>query len=680
MVGLGSPITPGSGVPLVVAPARDAAAHAVLSPVMKLTHERKASAPVPIVNGKNAHTHASLDEDTERDAGNSLSVFCEAIHRSESCSSTPEFKALEHSSAVSAPEHSLLSNAMRAREALESNEDAHTEPKAIGTTELASSSVVTTAAAQRASSALLATSVPVSRAVPPRPHQQLPSGSPPSVRFASGICTPPRSGILAPMGFPPFTASLFGAAPEDEHVTVWDPSTGKTIAGNAAPYRKNLSQWLAKNPNFCEKSDELKSSKRRSQNRRAKSAASLFAELCLMPELTQHIIRQLEGVLGESRENEVFPIAMDEDDEPDWSSEEYVRLEEGLCHLGEELLRASSSATSSGGGSIDNEAGSRGVLRAVTEAQWTALTSTIGTEKTQREVLSRSLAVLVRASHLASMALQSQNHALQASLDDAMGDDDDDEEGARPPKRSNSASLLVSLASPGSAMATGFGPDAGGLLMPALSLPPAAMSFMDRSFRVPREPRITVWEPITGRTVSGNAAPCRRNLDQWLTAHPGWVPKGEENLSNSRRARHRKQSRSTASSTNNTPAHGPAPDPIAPSLTAALEGLLLMKQSPAVNSAPHPRLDRSAGTELASFSLGERSGAAAGVSSAAGVASGVTPVRAAGGPLDSSSISEGGNSSDSEEHGRAGVSGLARRGTKRNSESMEPLESMGATK
>jgi hypothetical protein len=89
--------------------------------------------------------------------------------------------------------------------------------------------------------------------------------------------------------------------------------------------------------------------------------------------------------------------------------------------------------------------------------------------------------------------------------------------------------------------ATPFHPHVGsfsGSMEPS-SLPnmDSATHFLDRSFRCPREPRITVWDPNNGRTVSGNAAPCRKNLDQWLQQHPGWVVKGEDQLSSSRRAR-----------------------------------------------------------------------------------------------------------------------------------------------
>eukprot|EP00658_Telonema_sp_P-2_P028456 TRINITY_DN217_c0_g1_i4.p1 TRINITY_DN217_c0_g1~~TRINITY_DN217_c0_g1_i4.p1 ORF type:complete len:221 (+),score=36.55 TRINITY_DN217_c0_g1_i4:201-863(+) len=34
--------------------------------------------------------------------------------------------------------------------------------------------------------------------------------------------------------------------------------------------------------------------------------------------------------------------------------------------------------------------------------------------------------------------------------------------------------------------------------------------------------RVTVWNPITGKKLSGNASPFRRNLHKYLAAHPDW--------------------------------------------------------------------------------------------------------------------------------------------------------------
>ncbi|KAK1868834.1 hypothetical protein I4F81_011316 [Pyropia yezoensis] len=224
----------------------------------------------------------------------------------------------------------------------------------------------------------------------------------------------------------PAAFSMLTASPgiDDEHVTVWEPATGKTVAGNAAPYRRNLSTWLLTHDGWEEKADELKSSKRRSAARRAKAAAASFSNL-------------------------------------------------------------------------------------------SPLSSSVPT-----------------------------------------GND-----------------FLGGLA--------------GG-------------------FRTAREPRVTVWEPATGRTLSGNAAPCRRNLGAWMTSHPGWLPKAEEQLSSSRRARNRKSflgagglllpmgslggsvdgggGRSGYPQLPSAVALdaaelGPSLTPLSPALSDALEGLLLMSGS-----------------------------------------------------------------------------------------------------
>jgi len=40
---------------------------------------------------------------------------------------------------------------------------------------------------------------------------------------------------------------------------------------------------------------------------------------------------------------------------------------------------------------------------------------------------------------------------------------------------------------------------------------------------IPEEDRrVTVWNPITGKKLSGNASPFRRNLHKYLAAHPDW--------------------------------------------------------------------------------------------------------------------------------------------------------------
>jgi len=408
---------------------------------------------------------------------------------------------------------------------------------------------------------------------PVLPHQQQQQQqlqTPPS-RFSAfahqatpmvGLSTSLPSGSPSALGssvgaqFPPYTASLFGAPlADDEHVTVWEPATGKTVAGNAAPYRRNLAQWLAAHPGWEEKADELKSSKRRSAARRAKAAAAAFAALCqnapVAARLTAEIEERVTQLTRLSGNREVVDAG-----DSDWSSEEYVRLEEALSRLGEELMALTEADFNLQWSQSDAQG----------SARWTAIAAIVSTSKTELEVLRRGLAILSRAiEHTAR---------LPGSAADG--------------ERSRGTAFPVSLRG---------GAAGGGAMipteLPSLSLPPASVSFLERSFRAPREPRITVWEPSTGRTVSGNAAPCRRNLEQWIAQHPGWEPKQDEHLSSSRRARNRKSGLSAASSANNTPAFGPqksppAEAPFTPALSAALEGLLLMHNSPALAPAQPP--------------------------------------------------------------------------------------------
>lgn len=112
-------------------------------------------------------------------------------------------------------------------------------------------------------------------------------------------------------------------------------------------------------------------------------------------------------------------------------------------------------------------------------------------------------------------------------------------------------------------------------------------SFLERSFKAPREPRVTVWNPTDGRTISGNAAPCRRNLETWMRGHPGWVPKEEKQLSSSRRKRNQKVRPSSMPSTQ--PVLSPSSvEPESPHFNDALQGLLCLSRSPFANSPPNP--------------------------------------------------------------------------------------------
>eukprot|EP00181_Compsopogon_caeruleus_P004053 CAMPEP_0184684432 /NCGR_PEP_ID=MMETSP0312-20130426/15239_1 /TAXON_ID=31354 /ORGANISM="Compsopogon coeruleus, Strain SAG 36.94" /LENGTH=388 /DNA_ID=CAMNT_0027137595 /DNA_START=496 /DNA_END=1662 /DNA_ORIENTATION=- len=344
---------------------------------------------------------------------------------------------------------------------------------------------------------------------------------------------------------------------DDEHVTVWEPTTGKTVAGNAAPYRRNLSSWLSTHPGWEEKADELKSTKRRSAARRARVAAASFAALCAHEQVSTLLHQDLQNRM----KNLGICVADALDDaylNGEWSTDDYVRLEEGLVKLAHEIYL--------GGNDL-------GVLR---DNRWQTVTATVGSDKAEDDVLTRAFSLLSRgmASAPASMKLITQClEAAPGSLGDTWTPVSGSPGGEGDPART-------------------------------LSLSGSNLSFLERSFRTPREPRITVWEPSTGRTISGNAAPCRRNLEQWMALHPGWVPKAEQNLSTSRKMR---QSRSqdadyspsqlTSSLLDQLQASEAAQyssfDGNSSSLSDALQGLLNLKQG-GLDTEPEDEGDPSA--------------------------------------------------------------------------------------
>jgi len=381
----------------------------------------------------------------------------------------------------------------------------------------------------------------------------------------------PSSAVSVP--FPPYMASLFGAAAaEDEHVTVWDPVGNRTIAGNAAPYRRNLAQWLEAHPGWEEKADELKSSKRRSAARRAKAAAVKFAMLCQNTELARRLLSSMERRLAQLGEVEWSTNSVAHNTErasdAEWSPEEYVRMEEALVRLSEDMMFRSYQDPQKDSSSQDTDDDCD---------CWSPIVLAVGGDKGERDVLKRARTIMSQAVNHSS---RTQERPIEIPSNTG-----------RSLTESRGLSVF-SLDRPSAASSTAFLPAD----LPSLSLPPPSVSFLERSFRAPREPRITVWDPSTGRTVSGNAAPCRRNLEQWMASHPGWEIKSEEHLSSSRRARNRKSSLSAASSASNTPAFGPRAAPefvgetsLTPALSAALEGLLLIQQSPALRPISDPR-------------------------------------------------------------------------------------------
>ncbi|GAB0491649.1 hypothetical protein MMPV_002903 [Pyropia vietnamensis] len=419
---------------------------------------------------------------------------------------------------------------------------------------------------------------------------------------------PGGGGVPAAAGSP-YTASLplplyagsFSSI-DDEHVTVWEPATGKTVAGNAAPYRRNLSMWLLAHGGWEEKADELKSSKRRSAARRAKAAAASFSNLCVCTPVVAALLadaRQRAAAVAVgpaavaaagggaapttavSEEAAAAAAAAAASTTPgtspatgvahlpyasEWPADLRVRLQEALVRLGEEVHAAGRD------------------MSTLHPERWRALTASVGGGKTEEETLAMSIDALsrglaVHAHAAASLATLgggmtgssgSQSDLGHASIDTSglallhnatKGGEESRGLSAVGGGLAASAAAAVAAAaaagaSPGGGAAVGTGGSLGGggtvgLLSssPAVGCSPLSSSVptgneflggLAGGFRTAREPRVTVWEPATGRTLSGNAAPCRRNLGVWMTSHPGWLPKAEEQLSSSRRARNRK--------------------------------------------------------------------------------------------------------------------------------------------
>ncbi|KAI0563922.1 BRK domain containing protein [Gracilaria domingensis] len=138
---------------------------------------------------------------------------------------------------------------------------------------------------------------------------------------------------------PSYPATLFGAlSPDDEHVTVWEPLTGKTVAGNAAPYRRNLGAWLSAHPGWEEKADELKSSKRRSAARRARAAALSFSVLCCYPVAAFLADDAAKRLAALSTKHADDALLCDENAIASWTADDFVRLQEALFTLGQHSL------------------------------------------------------------------------------------------------------------------------------------------------------------------------------------------------------------------------------------------------------------------------------------------------------------------------------------------------------
>jgi len=326
------------------------------------------------------------------------------------------------------------------------------------------------------------------------------SRSAPSVPMAVG------TGTTAP-----FSILLFRGVPqEDEHVTVWEPRTGKTVAGNAAPYRKNLKGWLTQHPGWEEKADELKSSKRRSAVRRQRSISAAFAAMCFHAgDIVKTILNDIEGRLeagGYSSDNT----------ELDWTAEEDSRLKELIVLLAEKLY--------------SNNGRDQTVS---SQQEWKQIQSSLGSRWTEYQMLHRARELLITDLRFhGGKSGQSSPGDIGSPRDDHV--------------------------------------DTSGLSLSS------TLSYLERHLATPREPRITVWEPASGRTVSGNAAPCRRNLEAWIKAHPGWEPKSEDQLTSIRRQKGR---RSSPMAVDESTISASTPD-----LNDVLDAMMLLGKSPLQSS------------------------------------------------------------------------------------------------
>lgn len=344
---------------------------------------------------------------------------------------------------------------------------------------------------------------------------------------------------------PSFPATLFGGlSADDEHVTVWEPHTGKTVAGNAAPYRRNLASWLEGHQGWEEKADELKSSKRRSAARRSRNAADAFGALCCYPVATflaNDAARYLQALGDGDHCNEEAMTT--------WTNDDFVRLQEGLFRLGQECHAQQCNPLE------------------LDENRWANVSAQIGGSKMQGTIVYCAHHMLTRG--IAKSQRELAGNAVMPISFGAMSLSGADISSI------DSPASVSSYEAPGGVLDS-FGPSS----LPTLQVGLGA-SFLERSFRAPRERRVTVWNPSNGRTISGNAAPCRRNLEAWMRQHPGWCPKEEGQLSSSRRNRNRKIQPSSMPSEADVEV-----EPESPHFHDALEGLLFLARSPSAGMSP----------------------------------------------------------------------------------------------
>jgi hypothetical protein len=425
--------------------------------------------------------------------------------------------------------------------------------------------------------------------------------------------------------------SLLEQAPEDEHVTVWHPATGRTVAGNAAPYRRNLGSWLEKNPGWVEKSFEEKSSKRRRATRRSRAAMSAFSSLCTADERIRDILKEVDHAVRHAfRERKHIgtceELAVPGDAMPsfatasyqdpvttwimnyvlkEWTSDEVVRLIESTVRCIDEIAQSGNDIDTDDDSCDLTELGERGSVEANDPDGYlsyrkarvqghSTVDAPLHMRAAHRDVSSGGLMVpmdmddlqhsppplrnetqpvlgsvsgetytawrkifeALSSKHPSSLILRA--HMLFAQVLQTAAQRGTLTNPVQSPSPTSSTSLGMTHLDPlnrtlSSSHDSGNGADhvagfaalgiygcspsaspAGG----ASSSAPAEGPNLSRNFF--RDARITVWDPSTGKTISGNAAPCWRNLEIWMKEHPGWCVKHEDELSASRRSKHRR--------------------------------------------------------------------------------------------------------------------------------------------
>ena len=233
-----------------------------------------------------------------------------------------------------------------------------------------------------------------------------------------------------------------------------------------------------------------------------------------------------------------------------WGSDDFVRLQEAIFRLGQECHAHAINPDK------------------LHPDRWSAVCKQVGGSKLEGTVVACAHHMLTRG--IAKSRKEQADSALPASF------------GAVPSPIGDTIAVgsPASFSSYDATMATGFD-FAGPSSLPGLSGASGAL-LLEKSFRTPREPRVTVWNPSNGRTISGNAAPCKRNLETWMRQHPGWIPKEEGQLSSSRRTRTRKIRPSSVPSAGSV--NPSSVEPESPHFNDALQGLLVLSRSPTAYS------------------------------------------------------------------------------------------------